>query len=98
MLGLHLSTYFGVFTHSGGVSAPLNTPTSFGFHENIVAVDPSRAWDQYITSLNSPPDVKRPSLNLPPGDFDFEMMGSDSMASRRAAVRPAGEYEYHPGN
>lgn len=85
MLGLSLSTHFGIFRHWAG-----DPPTSFGFHENIVTIDPASAWEEQVEKYD--PAAKapaRPALNLPWADFDESAM-------LHAPVRPVGDYLYHP--
>lgn len=94
LLGLKLSTNFGIFTHWSGHS--LN---SFGFHENIVTIDPALAWDDYIREREAAnKSVQERSTNLPELDFHVDLTGADLAltAPNPSPLKPTGNYDYHP--
>lgn len=98
-LGLHFATYFTVFSSWGGDNTLANSPNTFQFHEDIITLDPSKVWDEYVKAQDTPPLEAERRLpgeigQYEPG-FDFmDFEGAPGM--RRAAVRPAGQYDYHP--
>jgi uncharacterized protein (TIGR02391 family) len=94
LLGLYLSTHFGVFSQWSGDSARHNIPTNFCLHEDIVTIDPSKAWDTHIQMHDVASDqiARLPVQALNPDDIDF----SSIFNSRTNAVRPVGTYGYHP--
>ena len=83
LLGLHLSTYFGIFTH-WACDSSLNAPNTFGLHEGIVTIDPSQMWDEHIKNRDQLPAAL--ALNLP----------EELNLPIPRAVDPVGDYAFHP--
>jgi len=89
MLGLYLSTNFGVFSGYSSDAARPHTPTWFRFHERIVTIDPAQVWDEYVRVCDSPKSVTPPVFDFEPADL------APATVKRRGAVQPPGEYAYH---
>ncbi len=89
MLGLYLSTNFGVFSGYSSDAARPHTPTWFRFHERIVTIDPAQLWDEYVRVCGSPKSVTPPVFDFEPADL------APATVKRRGAVQSPGEYAYH---
>ncbi len=89
LLGLYLTrASFGIFASSSGLADSLHTPVWFCLNESIVTIDPGKAWDELIAAQEKPATTPT---------FQFDGTAYEPVFSTRpGAIRPSGEYHYHP--
>lgn len=87
-LGLRLATNFGIFRHWSGVQ-----PSSFGFHESIVTINPALAWDDYIKAREAAVEAATKISVAVPG---VGLLDVFSPPAHPLPLNSPGDYEYHP--